>query len=626
MSWRSAQHVYKNMSNAPYQPGVPTHNLLRHRLPRLPEHPWTRRSRARRVDAKLDTERVFSVYGLTVETAGTRRLDGVSFELTANKMLAVLGGSGAGKSTLLKAMTGSDPATSGTVLFEGRDLYRDFTHLRHRIGYVPQDDILHAALSVRATLRYASMLRMPDASPSERHLRIAEVLDELGLTHRVDAKVTELSGGQRKRLNVALELLARPPLLILDEPTSGLDPANERSLMQLLRALADGGRTVIVVTHSTESLHLCDEVLFLARGGRPVYLGPPEAMAPAFGMSSVIDAFAFIDEHQDPAALRTRFDTSRPQIAAPLALPAIPEPAAQPWPARLASTSGPVGRDVWILLRRGLDILRSDRRNAMIVAAQGPAIAVLMFAVFGSGKLASAGRISTGSSSVLLALVLAVVFVGAAGSVREIVKERPILLREQAVGVSTAGYVAAKVVLQGAIVLGQAALITFFTLSRQEMRDRGLTLVGSATEISLVVMLAGLGAVAVGLLISAAVTSADKAMTLLPVALFVQLLLAGVIVPVTTIGIQQLSWFVNAQWGLDGVAAVSDLWTLRGCALPGPDGSAPSCSDLWKHSVLNLGISLATLSVLFCGAVWGTYRLLARRDPAVVLTRRSMPR
>lgn len=574
--------------------------------------------------APLGTEVVFGVYELTVETAGVRRLDRLSFSLRRGQMLGVLGGSGAGKSTLLKAITGSDPASSGTVLFENRDLYRDFEHVRQRVGYVPQDDILHPSLSVRTTLDFGAMLRMPEASAADRDARVRAVVDELGLTHRFDAKVTELSGGQRKRLNVALELLSRPPLLILDEPTSGLDPANERSLMQLLRKLADGGRTVIVVTHSTESLHLCNDVLFLARGGLPAYLGPPQAMAASLGASSLIDAFGFVDNHPNPSELRAAFDRQHHQVVAPAALPSPAPPPALPWQRQLAVDADRVGRDFWILLRRSVAVLQGDRRNAIIIGAQGPVIALVMLVVFGEGKLDPSNGVSSGASSVLLAMVLAVVFVGAAGSVREIVKERPILLREQAVGVSTAAYVAAKVLLQGALVVVQSVIIVVFTMARQGGPEDGFLPFGATAEVIIAVALTGVGAVSLGLLISAAVTSADKAMTLLPVALFLQLLLAGVIVPVDTFGIQQLSWLVGSQWGLNGVGSVNDLWNMRGCGLLPPPGSeAPSCNTMWQQETSNWVVAVFMLSVLFLAATYGTFKMLRRRDPVVVLAAKA---
>ena len=195
-------------------------------------------------------------------------LDNVSFGLDRNTFLAVVGPSGAGKSTLLNALTGFRPAPRGTVLYDGRDLYAEYEELQSRIGLVPQDDVLHPQLTVGRALEFAAELRFADdVTADERSARVDEVLEELGLTARRDLAIEQLSGGQRKRVSVALELLAKPSLLFLDEPTSGLDPGYERSLMELLRGLADGGRTVVVVTHSVQSLDLCDRVL-VPRAGR----------------------------------------------------------------------------------------------------------------------------------------------------------------------------------------------------------------------------------------------------------------------------------------------------------------------------------------------------------------------
>jgi energy-coupling factor transporter ATP-binding protein EcfA2 len=391
--------------------------------------------------------------------------------------------------------------------------------------------------------------------------------------------------------------------------------------MQLLRQLADGGRTVIVVTHSTESIHLCDQVLFLARGGMPAYLGPPNEIPSTLGAPNLVDAFGLVDNHPDPAVLRASFDARHQRLVAPVALPSPEPPPPLRWQQRWAAASDQIGRDFWVLVRRSVAILLGDRRNAVIIAAQAPVIGLVMLVAFDEHKLdASSQTSASGSGSVLLALVLALVFVGAAGSVREIVKERSILLREQAVGVSTISYVASKVAVQGALVIVEAVVVGVLTLARQGGPALGFLHLGAATEIIIAVSLAGLGAVALGLLISAAVTSADKAMTLLPVALFLELLLAGVIVPVSTIGVQQLSWFVGAQWGLDSVGSVTDLWTLRHCGRPPADGlAAPTCSTLWQHHAFGWVVSLVMLSLLFVGATYYTYRILHRRDPMVVL-------
>jgi ABC transport system ATP-binding/permease protein len=205
----------------------------------------------------VDTGRVsLNADGLGVTVSGGKRLlDNVSFALGECSLLAVVGPSGAGKSTLLGALTGYRPANEGAVSYQGRDLYAEYDDLRQRIGLVPQDDILHSALTVRRALRYAAALRFgSDVTAVERERRIEEVIAQLGLASQADQRIDTLSGGQRKRTSVALELLTEPSLLFLDEPTSGLDPALDRDVMVSLRDLADRGRTVVVVTHSP--LHL----------------------------------------------------------------------------------------------------------------------------------------------------------------------------------------------------------------------------------------------------------------------------------------------------------------------------------------------------------------------------------
>src|SRR5882672_5462870 len=213
----------------------------------------------------------FSAHHLVVKVkcrgAEKTLLDDVSFGVRDKSLVAVIGPSGCGKSTLLRALTGYRPADEGEVLYDGCDLYRQFAELRHRIGLVPQDDILHPQLSVRSALKYAATLRFPDGTtPAEREHRVEEVLAGLHLTQCGDNKISTLSGGQRKRVSVALELLTKPSLIFLDEPTSGLDPGMDREVMKMLRDLADEGRTVLVVTHSVAELAVCDRLLVMAPG------------------------------------------------------------------------------------------------------------------------------------------------------------------------------------------------------------------------------------------------------------------------------------------------------------------------------------------------------------------------
>jgi ABC-type multidrug transport system ATPase subunit len=229
---------------------------------------------------------------ITVEVKGAVLLDDVSFALRHGTLLGIVGPSGCGKSTLLKAMTGIRPASRGKLLYDGKDLYEHYSELRYRIGMVPQDDVLHRQLTVRRALRFAASLRFASDVPRKaRKDRVNEVLELLGLTNRSKQRIDTLSGGQRKRTSVALELLTEPSLLALDEPTSGLDPALDKEVMRELRLLADRGRTVVVVTHSVLHLDLCDYVLVMCLGGRMGYFGPPDELLKFFEAEDYADVF-----------------------------------------------------------------------------------------------------------------------------------------------------------------------------------------------------------------------------------------------------------------------------------------------------------------------------------------------
>ncbi|HZN18075.1 MAG TPA: FHA domain-containing protein [Micromonosporaceae bacterium] len=246
---------------------------------------------------------------LTVVMGKQVLLDDVSFCLEEGSLLAVVGPSGCGKSTLVRAVTGLRPATRGRVRYDGRDLYADYAELRYRIGLVPQDDVLHRQLTVHRALRFAAALRFADDVPRrERVARVNEVMETLGLAERAKQRIDTLSGGQRKRTSVALELLTEPSMLFLDEPTSGLDPALDKEIMEELRELADRGRTVVVVTHNVLHLDLCDRVLVLGQGGKLGYFGPPDELLEFFGATDYAEVFAGVT--RDPERWQQAFRRS----------------------------------------------------------------------------------------------------------------------------------------------------------------------------------------------------------------------------------------------------------------------------------------------------------------------------
>lgn len=246
------------------------------------------------------------VHGVTWTIENNKTLlDNISMSARPGTLTAVIGPSGAGKSTFARLVAGYTHPTTGQVSFEGHDVHAEYASLRSRIGMVPQDDVVHGQLTVRQALMYAAELRLPpDTTKADREQVVNEVLEELEMTKHLDTRVDKLSGGQRKRASVALELLTGPSLLILDEPTSGLDPALDRQVMTMLRQLADAGRVVLVVTHSLTYLDVCDQVLLLAPGGKTAFYGPPSQIGPSMGTTNWADIFSAVAGDPDAAAQR----------------------------------------------------------------------------------------------------------------------------------------------------------------------------------------------------------------------------------------------------------------------------------------------------------------------------------
>ncbi|MCX5609577.1 MULTISPECIES: FHA domain-containing protein [unclassified Streptomyces] len=568
-----------------------------------------------RLEEYVDNGEVsLDVQSLTVTVDHGRKtlMEGVSFPVGAKCLLAVVGPSGAGKSTLLGALTGLRPAEHGTVLYDGRDLYRDYAELRSRIGLVPQDDILHSQLKVRRALVYAAELRFPqDTAKAEREARVDEVIRELGLVERADQPIHSLSGGQRKRVSVALELLTKPSLLFLDEPTSGLDPGMDRSVMHTLRGLADDGRTVIVVTHSVLNLEVCDRLLVLAPGGRIAYYGPPDEALGFFGYDQWPEAFEAFENQRDR-------DWAGDYRASPLHRRYVDVAAGGPPPAgEVGRVAGVVphsppkaqswGSQLSTLIRRYSAVLSADRTFLIIMVA-------LPF-VMGAMTRALAGSVLNAETALNALFILCVggVLIGAANAVRELVKERVIYQRERAVGLSRSAYLMSKVVVLGAVTIAQAVVLTLVGLAGVRINapgGKGLFL-PPLIEITLVVALLSVTAMVLGLLISALVSKEEVTMPLLVLLTIVQVVFCGSLLKLTgVLVIEQLAWFVPARWAMGAMSATIDL----GAIVPGKITQDPLFdhkADVW---MLEVGM-LVGLSVLFAVLV---IRVLRRHEPTIM--------
>ncbi|MBI3224424.1 MAG: ATP-binding cassette domain-containing protein [Mycolicibacterium cosmeticum] len=513
------------------------------------------------------TDLSLDAYDVTLDT----RLDSVSFTARPGTLTALIGPSGAGKSTLAGVLAGATQPDSGTVRFDGS------------IGMVPQDDIVHGKLTVAQALHYAAELR--GASPRV----IADVLAELEMTAHTGTRIDKLSGGQRKRVSVAIELLTDPALLILDEPTTGLDPALDRQVMTLLRALADAGRIVIVVTHSLAFIDVCDQVLLLAPGGKIAYCGTPTDLGPVMGSTDWAEIFAGLCT--DPEAAQRRYLERRWAPSAPPRLRLI----------KLAPTP-PLHRVTrWdqflILARRQVRLLLADRGHVAFLAVLPLLVGILPLTVSGHAGLLTAAASAPFEAKQVIALTnFAAILMGVTLTVRDLTGERALFRREQAAGLSAGAYLSAKIAVFGAVAVLQSVLLVLIVNLGKPGPAHAAALGSPRLELIAGVAASGLVAAILGLAISAVARTADQVMPLLAVTLTAQLVLAGGFIPVTgRPALSAIASFTPARWGFSATASTADLSNLVvGVA---QDGHWQHTASAWLFDMVMLGV----LAVGFAG-------------------------
>jgi ABC-type multidrug transport system ATPase subunit len=468
-------------------------------------------------------------------------LDAVSFTVSAGELVAIVGPSGAGKTTLLETIAGVTPPTSGSVRFDGVDLHANLRTFRGVLGFVPQDDIIHADLPLERTLRYAARLRLPSSTTTAAlDHAVRDALDAVGLSDSAEVRVDALSGGQRKRASIAVELITDPHIFFLDEPTSGLDPITSAELLARLRDLADRSATVVFTTHSVADLAVCDRIVFMTRGGRVGFVGTLQEALERFGVGSVPPLSCALAELE--AA------TSAPS-------PATPSPATSPPSASPPANNRPVanGFTQWrVLTRRTLDtILRNHLTLAILVGS--PALVVAMFAIlFRPGAFDV--QDPSPSSMVMIGfwVVFAAFFFGLTYGLLQICTERSILRRERLVGLRLDAYVASKVtVLAPFLLLVVVAMLAVLRgLDRLPSRS-----VSTYASLGVSLLLCAVAALGLGLLASASVGNVAQATLALPMLCFPAVLFSGAILPVNVMARtgQLLSAWIPTRWAFEAI-------------------------------------------------------------------------
>jgi len=537
------------------------------------------------------------VHGVTWTIEGNKTLlDNISVAARPGMLTAVIGPSGAGKSTFARLVAGYTHPTTGTVSFEGHDVHAEYASLRSRIGMVPQDDVVHGQLTVRQALMYAAELRLPpDTNKADREKVVYEVLEELEMTKHLDTRVDKLSGGQRKRASVALELLTGPSLLILDEPTSGLDPALDRQVMTMLRQLADAGRVVLVVTHSLTYLDVCDQVLLLAPGGKTAFYGPPDQIGTSMGTTNWADIFSTVAG--DPDAANKRFIAQHG--------PPPPQPPAQKPADFGAPTKTSLRRQFSTISRRQMRLIVSDRGYFIFLALLPFIMGVLSLSVPGNVGFGvpvpaiQGGEAPNEPGQILVLLNVGAIFMGTALTIRALIGERAIFQREQAVGLSTTAYMLAKVFVFAGFALLQSAIVVAINIWGKKWGPGAVTsgavIPNRTLELYVDMAACCVAAAMVGLALSALAKSNEQIMPLLVIAIMSQLVFQGGMIPVTgRVVLDQLSWITPARWGFASTASTIDLIRL----VPGP--LTPQDSH-WKHTPGAWWFNMAMLGAICIG-------------------------
>ena len=448
----------------------------------------------------------------------------LSLSVKPGELVAIAGGSGAGKTTLLEILAGLQPPSAGEVRHDG--VVRGARASGDsRIGYVPQDDIIHLEMPLRRTLRYAARLRLPaGTSAAEADRVVEETMRDLDLADRAEVPVRALSGGQRKRASIAVELLTRPHLFFLDEPTSGLDPSTAADVMRLLRRLSQRGVTVVLTTHEPAGIDKCDRVVFLARDGHLAFTGNPTEARHYFGVQDLAEVYERLAGEDTPQIWAERFADSRGTSEAPPGFAVLPSPAIRSDVKRTG-----VVRQWWLLTRRNVDVLLRNRLTLAILLGSPVLVTAMMATLFKRGAFDLGSAAGIGPAQIVFWIAFDGFFFGLTYGLLQIVGEMGVFRRERLAGLSVGAYVASKVTALLPVLAGTSALLLGVLRALGRLPAVGWHVYAL---LFVTIVIEATSALALGLFASAAVSNAAQAALALPMLCFPQVLFGGAIVPI----------------------------------------------------------------------------------------------
>lgn len=468
-------------------------------------------------------------------TNGKIGLHKLNLEISTNSLLAVMGPSGCGKSTLLKALNGESPCSSGVVYIGGLELNKNFEYLKTQIGYVPQDDIVHKELTVYQSLWYSAKLRLPHISDQTIKDKIQKVLTELNIIHIKDNLVSAISGGQRKRVSIAVEILTDPLILFLDEPTSPLDPQTIEDFLSILKRLSTKGTTVIMVTHKPEDLAYMDQVIFMAEGGHICYFGNKDEYLNYFGVKNTVNVYSLLVDENKKDWIKKYEDTHKSKEITSLNQ------------FKNRSKINYVHQFFWLSIRY-LNIKVNDKINSTILLLQAPFIALIICLLFDS--------ISQG---VPFLMAISSIWLGTNNAAREIIGESSIFKRERMFNQSIFTYLLSKTSILLLFSIVQS--IIFVTIIYYNFSDTKPTF-NSPILVVLWMVFISFTSTLLGLLLSSIVSSSEKVMSLVPLTLIPQIMFAGIITSITNNTMEVLSYFSISRWANEGFTIIQEKITI----------------------------------------------------------------
>jgi ABC-type multidrug transport system ATPase subunit/pSer/pThr/pTyr-binding forkhead associated (FHA) protein len=520
------------------------------------------------------------VNGLSKEVntrAGKRRiLENINLSVLPREFVAIVGGSGAGKSTLLNALVGIRPG-DGQVQLNGHDFYAEYEHFRAQLGYVPQNDILHTSLTLEKALDYAARLRLPGSiRADERAHRISAVLDTVSMNNEAIRKtrIRDLSGGQRKRVSIAAELLSDPKLIYLDEATSGLDPGLEKKMMHTLRRMADEGRTVLLITHATDNIVQADHVAFISQG-RLVFFGPMQEALDFFEVEAFADIYEKIErsgEHWQQVFEQGKSKNYQRYIQARQAA-ALVQPKREL--SKVKFGLGDMVRQFIVLSQRTISVLFSDPVTLVLMLLLLPITGMLQL-IIGSKEIltgnpailadpVTAAKTLTESyipfaktNIFIFVLGLEPVLIGMFVPSNDLVKERSIYLRERMVNLRVLPYLLSKAAIYSVFAFIQVLLYLLILSIGIDFPARGLYFNGTF-ELFITLFLTIMSGIAFGFIISAISHSTEMAIYILTMMLFFHFFFGGTIFDLRGNTFEPLSYLTTTRWSITALGITNNL-------------------------------------------------------------------